>query len=109
MIGAATGGAVVSLALFSTYAGRGSPGYVDILLTAGGGGLVIAGVMGWSVTRALANPLRRVMVAMVAVGGATFLAALTTLADTLVPRYGLLGLAALCVLAIPLAYRLFLT
>lgn len=99
---------MVSLTLFATYSARGTAGYVDLLMAAGLGGLVAAGAVGWSVSRAFTNLLRRAMVAMVAVGGAAFLAAITTLADTLVPRYGLLGLVALCLLAMVGSYRLFL-
>jgi hypothetical protein len=84
---------------------RASDLYVNALMLGGVSGLGAAAVIGWIIAKALGNPFKRAMVAMVAVGGAAFVAALTIVANALVGRIGLLALAALCILVLLLAYR----
>ncbi len=107
VIGAAAGGAIISLMLYAMHeTPRTSPSYFNALFAGGVGGLLAAAVIAWLLARQVANPLRRAMAAMVALGGAAFLGALTIVADAAAGRPGLLGLAAVCVLLMAWVGRL---
>lgn len=84
---------------------RTNPGYANTLFIGGLGGLSAAALIGWTVARDVPNVWRRAMTAMVALGGAAFLGALTIVADAAGGRMGLLVLAGLCVLMLYFAYR----
>ncbi|OGT99871.1 MAG: hypothetical protein A2085_01475 [Gemmatimonadetes bacterium GWC2_71_10] len=97
---------MITLVLFALHdAERGNPGYVNGLFIGGFGGLMAAALIGWTVARAVVNVWRRAMAAMVALGGAAFVGALTIVADAAGGRMGLLVLAGLCVLSLYFAYR----
>lgn len=100
------GGAVITLTLFVLHdMHRGSPLYVNGLFVGGIAGLVVAAALGWVVARAVGTPWRRAMTAMVALGGAAFVGALTIVADAAGGSRGLLVLAGLCLLMLYLAWR----
>ncbi len=84
---------------------RGNAAFLNALFAGGFGGLIAAALVGWTVARAVTNVWRRAMTAMVALGGAAFVGALTIVADAAGGRMGLLVLAGLCVLMLYFAYR----
>lgn len=108
VIGAGTGGALMCLVLFGSYWMARGPqsGFAVVALLALAGGLVAAAVVAGSVARALGTVLRRIMVAMIAIAGAAFIGLLTTVADMIAGKVGLLALAALCLGAVVGARRL---
>lgn len=108
IIGAGTGGALMCLLMFGSYwMVRGPQGaFATIAMVAFAGGLISAGIVGGAVSRALGSPLRRIMVAMIAVAGAAFVGVLTTIADMLGGRMGLAVLGTLCLAGILGARRL---
>lgn len=61
--------------------------------------------MAWALARGVHNVFRRAMVAMVALGGAAFVGALTMIAHAAAGRTGLLALAGLCITALAVSYR----
>jgi hypothetical protein len=87
---------------------RGNAAYVNTLFIGGVGGLMAAALVGWTVARAVTSVWRRAMTAMVALGGAAFVGALTIVADAAGGSRGLLVLAGLCLLMLYLAYRAIL-
>ncbi len=106
VIGAATGGAIICLVLVALHESpRTSPSFLNALFAGGVGGLLAAGLVAWLLARSLVNPLRRAMTAMVALGGAAFVGALTIVADAAAGRPGLLGLTGLCVVTMAWAGR----
>lgn len=98
------------LVLFSSYFMVRSPdqGYAAMLALAGGGGLVAAAIVAAAVAHRLLTPWRRVIVATIALAAAAFIGMLTTVADMLAGRIGLLALGGLCLLAIGAAWRFLL-
>jgi hypothetical protein len=75
---------------------------------AGVGGLLAGGLVAWSLGRPLENAYYRAVLAMLGIFGTALIGALTVPAHVLAGRWGLAGLAAVCVAAIPLARRVFL-
>ena len=75
---------------------------------AGAGGLLAGAVVAWSLARPIENPYYRTVLAMLGVFGTVLLGALAVPAHMLAGRWGLAGLGALCVAAIPVARRVFL-
>lgn len=108
VIGAGAGGALMCLVLFGSYWMARGPesGFAVVAMLALAGGLVAAAVVAGVVARTLGTLFRRVMVAMIAVAGAAFIGLLTTVADMIAGKAGLLALAALCVGAMAGARRL---
>jgi hypothetical protein len=76
-----------------------------MLFLGGMGGLAAAALVAWALARAVTNVFRRAMVAMVALGGAAFVGAMTMVAHAAGGRTGLGVLAALCIAAMAIAYR----
>ena len=109
MIGAASGGAVLCLALLAYAPDPRQPAANALpVLVAGCGGLAAGGLVGWALARGLGSPLRRAMVAMMGVMGAAVVGGFTVPAHGLAGGWGLGGLFTLCLTAIVLAGRLFL-
>jgi hypothetical protein len=79
------------------------------VLVAGFGGLAAGGIVAWALGRSLGSPLRRAVIAMMGVMGTAVVGGLTVPAHGLAGAWGLRGLFALCVAAIALARRLFLS
>lgn len=107
-IGASTGGALVCLVLFALWGmtrGPQSP-FAGLIVTGAFSGLVAAVAIAWTLSRPL-PAVKRVLACGMAMAGTMLVVLLTTLADTLLPRYGLLILAVLCVALIVVAHRLF--
>jgi len=75
---------------------------------AGIGGLLAGGLVAWSLGRPLDNAYYRAVLAMLGIFGTAIIGALTVPAHVLAGRTGLAGLGALCVVAIPVARRVFL-
>jgi hypothetical protein len=98
MIGAAAGGTLISLVLFALEgADRAAPSYANALFLGGFAGLAAAAGVAWTIARMVDNVFRRAMVAMVALGGAAFVGAMTIVVHAAAGRYGLLGLAGACI------------
>jgi hypothetical protein len=76
---------------------------------AGVGGLAAGGLVAWALARSLGSPLRRAMIAMMGVMGTAVVGGFTVPAHGLAPGWGLGGLFAICLAAIALAWRLFLS
>lgn len=109
MIGAASGGAVLCLALlaYAPDASRPAANAVPVLV-AGAGGLAAGGIVAWALARTAGNPLRRAAVAMMGVMGAALVGGLTVPAHGIAGAWGLAVLFALCLAAIALAWHLTL-
>ncbi len=75
---------------------------------AGIGGLLAGGLVAWSLGRPLGNAYYRAVLVMLGIFGTAIVGALTVPAHVLAGRLGLAALAALCVVAIPVARRVFL-
>jgi hypothetical protein len=75
---------------------------------AGIGGLLAGGLVAWSVGRPVENAYYRAVLAMLGIFGTALIGALTVPAHVLAGRWGLAGLGAVCVVAIPVARRVFL-
>lgn len=86
-------------------ADRTGDAYVNMLFLGGVGGLAAAALVAWALAGMVANVFRRAMVAMVAVGGAAFVGAITMPAHAAGGRTGLAILGGACILALALAYR----
>jgi len=110
LIGAASGGAVLCLALLA-YAPNPSAPAANFLpvLVAGLGGLAAGGTVAWTLSRPLGNPWRRSMVAMMGVMGSALVGGFTVPAHGAWGTWGLAGLFALCMAAIAAAWRLLLS
>jgi len=107
-IGAASGGAVVSLVLAAAHGmvrGVGQP-FTSIALAGAIGGLVVAGLTCWTIARPLGT-WRAILATLSALAGAMLITVLTLPADMAAGRAGLLMLAALCIAVILLARRIF--
>ena len=74
---------------------------------AGAGGLLAGGVVAWSLGRPLDNAYYRAVLAMLGIFGTAIIGALAVPAHVLAGRLGLAALAAMCVVAIPVARRVF--
>lgn len=111
VIGSATGGAVTCLVLLASYGlvhGAESGAVAAVVGLGGFGGVAAGGGIAWVLGRSLGNPWRRAMLAMMGVMGSALLVFLTTVADLVAGRWGLVTLAAACVVAIAVAHRLWL-
>ena len=75
---------------------------------AGGGGILAGGLVAWSLSRPLGNAYYRAVLSMMGIFGTGLIGALTVPAHVLAGRWGLAGLGAVCVAAIPVARRAFL-
>jgi hypothetical protein len=86
-------------------ADRTGDAYVNMLFVGGMSGLAAAALVAWALAGVVGNVFRRAMVAMVALGGATFVGAVTMPAHAAGGRAGLGILAGLCIGVMALAYR----
>ena len=110
LIGAASGGAVLCLALLAYAPDRGAPAANFLpVLVAGLGGLAAGGIVAWALSRPLGNAWRRTMVTMMGVMGSAVVAGFTVPAHGAWGTWGLAGLFALCMAAIAAAWRLLLS
>jgi hypothetical protein len=110
VIGAASGGAVLCLALLAYAPDRSAPAANFLpVLVAGFGGLAAGAIVAWSLSRPLGNPWRRAMTAMMGVMGSAVVGGLTVPAHSAWGTWGLAGLFALCLAAIAIAWRLLLS
>ena len=75
---------------------------------AGAGGSAAGALVAWAVSKPVANAFRRAALAMMAVMGTALVAGLTLPAHQLAGRTGLAVLAALCLVVILVAHRVFL-
>lgn|GEM_PF-4734385 len=108
-IGAASGGAVLCLALLAYTPDPAQPATnATPVLVAGFGGLAAGGIVAWALARTAGNPLRRAALAMMGVMGAAVVGGLTVPAHGLAGARGLAILFALCLAAIALAWHLTL-
>jgi hypothetical protein len=100
---------VLCLALLAYAPNRGAPeaNFLPVLV-AGCGGLAAGGLVAWSLARALGNPWRRAMTAMMGGVGSAVVGGVTVPAHGAWGTWGLAGLFGLCVAAIGLAWRLLL-
>ncbi len=98
---------MICLALFTATAraSGGAPLPGALPLVAGAGGLAAAFLVGWTLSRPLANLYYRSVLAMLAVFGTAVIGALAVPAHVLAGRTGLAVLALACVVAIFLARR----
>jgi hypothetical protein len=116
VVGSATGGAVVALVLFvmsGTGLARpaGAPGVLMPAFgpaLAGGGGVLAGALVAWAVSKPLGSAFQRAALAMMAVMGTALVAAATLPAHMFAGRAGLAAVAALCLAAILVAWRVFL-
>ena len=110
VVGAGAGGVLMCLVLAASYwmIRSSDSRFVTVAGLAGAGGLVAAAAVGAVVSRGLGTPWRRVIVATISVAAAALIGALTTLADMIAGKTGLLVLGGLCALAIGVAWRGFL-
>jgi len=79
------------------------------VLVAGLGGLAAGGIVAWAVSRPVLNPWRRATLAMMGVMGTAVLGGLTMPLHQAWGTAGLIGLFALCLAAIALAWRVLLS
>ena len=95
--GAAAGGTLVSVVLALAYGLPRGPDSLFATLTLAGafGALVVAAAVAFYAARPLGT-WKGLLTAMVAIAGAALAAILTTVADQVAGRAGLVGLAALC-------------
>lgn len=109
VIGAASGGAVLCLALLAYAPNRGAPATNFLpVLVAGLGGLAAGGIVAWALSRPLGNVWRRAMVTMMGVMGSAVVGGFTVPAHGTWGAWGLAGLFVLCLVAIGVARRLLL-
>ena len=110
LIGAASGGAVLCLALLAYAPDRGAPetNFLPVLV-AGLGGLAAGAIVAWALSRPLGNLWRRSMVAMMGVMGSAVVGGFTIPAHGAWGTWGLAGLFAVCLAAIATAWRLLLS
>ena len=110
LIGAASGGAVLCLALLAYAPDRSTPAANFLpVLVAGLGGLAAGGIVAWALSRPLGNPWRRAMVTMMGVMGSAVVGGFTVPAHGAWGAWGLAGLFGLCLAAIAAAWRLLLS
>jgi hypothetical protein len=110
LIGAASGGAVLCLALLAYAPDRSTPtaNFLPVLV-AGLGGLAAGAIVAWALSHPLGNAWRRSMVAMMGVMGSAVVGGVTVPAHSAWGAWGLAGLFALCLAAIATAWRLLLS
>ncbi len=116
VVGSAAGGAVVSLVLFvmsgpaiATPAATASPAMPAVGPSlAGAGGALAGAIVAWAVSKPVGNTFRRAALAMMAVMGTALVAGATLPAHQLAGRAGLAVVAALCLVVIVVARRVFL-
>ena len=115
MVGSAAGGAVVSLVLFAMSGhALARPSATSVVMPAigpslaGAGGLVAGALVAWAVSRPVANAFRRAALTMMAVMGTALVAGATLPAHQMAGRLGLAVVAALCLVVIVVARRVFL-
>ncbi len=110
MIGAASGGAVLCLALLAYAPDPRQPAANALpVLVAGFGGLAAGALVAAALARGLGSPLRRAMVAMMAVMGTAVVGAFTVPAHSAAGAWGLGVLLALCLGVILIAWRVLLS
>jgi hypothetical protein len=109
LIGAASGGAVLCLALLAYAPNRAAPAANFLpVLVAGLGGLAAGGLVAWALARQLGNPWRRAMTTMMGVMGSALVGGFTVPLHGAFGPLGLGGLFALCLAAIAAAWRFLL-
>lgn len=108
IMGAAAGGGLCCLILVLAHDMPRGPNtrFADIALGGAAAGLSFAAAVGFVLARRL-GVWRSAMTAMISVAGAALVGVLTTAADIAGGRFGLIVLAAMCISAIVLAYRVF--
>jgi hypothetical protein len=101
---------VLCLALLAYTPNRGEPAEnFGPVLVAGLGGLAAGAIVAWALSRPVLNPWRRATLAMMSVMGTAVLGGLTMPLHQAWGAAGLIGLFALCLAAIALAWRVFLS
>ena len=110
MIGAASGGAVLCLALLGYRPTPADPAEnAAPVLLAGLGGLAAGAIVAWTLSRDVGDRWRRTTVAMMGVMGAALLGALTVPAHSAWGSRGLAVMFGLCLAAIAATWRLLLS
>ena len=79
------------------------------VLVAGLGGLAAGGIVAWALSRPVPNPWRRATLAMMGVMGTAVLGGFTLPLHQAWGTAGLIGLFAVCLAAIGVAWRVFLS
>ena len=109
VIGAASGGAVLCLALLAYRPDPADPtANAAPVLAAGLGGLAAGAIVAWSLARNVGDVWRRTSVAMMGLMGAALLGALTMPVHRSAGTAGLLLLFAVCLAIMAAAWRLLL-
>jgi hypothetical protein len=101
---------VLCLALLSYAPDRAQPAanFAPVLV-AGLGGLAAGGIVAWALSRPVPNPWRRATLAMMGVMGTAVLGGFTLPLHQAWGTAGLIGLFAVCLAAIGVAWRVFLS